>query len=275
MTPVVNRPTAIGLSVVLHLAVLCAGLIVWPWAARGPVVTVTPVTLLSSVDAQAAASSGQSPTPQEAQTETPEEVAPPEPAATQPAPQPRPAAAPPKAAPAPKPAPKAPTPAPKTAARPSRQSSSFDPDKLAQELKTPPGGSPKSSARRGDPLESVERNLAGADTEASTTDALLAIGSKIAQHWNISCASAEDRAVVVRLRIELARDGSLLNVDLVDYDSLNAIGDGHVKAAATSAISAARAASPFLGLPQESYGRWRRYVYTFPASEICARKFGR
>jgi len=81
----------LAISLLLHVTVLTAGMIAWPWLGKTKVVQVTPVTLLTAQQLEKLTAAEQSPTPQEAKTEEPDLAA----KAEQPAPKPEPAPTPP------------------------------------------------------------------------------------------------------------------------------------------------------------------------------------
>ena len=277
----VNRPTAFGLSAVLHVSLLCVGLFAWPFMASQQPVHVTPVTLLTSTRNEPLRAAEEAPAPQEAQVVTPEPAAPiapppppkPEPVVKPPAPPP----APPKVAPSPKPVAKVAPPTPsRTAAVTGANPKPVNLDALAQSLaKTAPAApSPPSGAKAG-PTQAeldAEARQAEGQARAAMQDAFGQIVKKIGDAWNVSCANSADLSVVVRLRIDLNADGGLVRAKLEDYPSIDAIQDARVRAAALSALSAAQAAAPFSGLPKPIYGEWRSRVYRFPASDICAQR---
>ncbi|MEI7932438.1 MAG: hypothetical protein WCI21_05215, partial [Alphaproteobacteria bacterium] len=68
----VNRPTALGLSILLHASLLLAGLIAWPWAAHREQIHVTPVTLMTAAEIAPLRAAEEADAPQEAQVEKPE-----------------------------------------------------------------------------------------------------------------------------------------------------------------------------------------------------------
>lgn len=275
----VNRPTSLGLSALLHASFLALGFIGALFMRGGEEVVITPVTLIGPDTLVDPGFAEASLVPEEAMTEDPIEILPPEPVAEVPAPDPKPA---PKAAPTPKvaPTPKSPpavaakgkTPATKSAAP------AFDMSKLEQDLATPrPTGAQRSGGRQG-PSQSqreLEARLSEGQARAATANAINAIGSKIADNWNISCATAEDRAITIKLRLELTRDGKISRVALADFPRVEAISDPRLRAAAIAALSAAQAAAPFEGLPEQTYSQWRSLTPVFPASEECARRMGR
>lgn len=276
----VNRPTALGLSILLHGGLLLAGFIAWPFAAQRPPVHITPVTLMTAAEIAPLREAEEAPEPQQAQVEKPE----PAPAKAQPPPKPTPPAPKPPA-PLPPPKPAKPEPAPKPVAKAVAPAKPTKPEPkplnlndlartLAAAAPPSPPLRPVAAAPKGPTQaekDAMARQAEG-EARAAAANALTAIGNKIADNWNLSCASAEDRSIVVRLRIDLGVNGGLINVKPDKYDRVEDIADPKVRAAAIGAVSAARAAAPFTGLPPESYSEWRTHLYTFPASELCAER---
>src|SRR5690349_14701471 len=106
-----NYAGVLFLSLILHVVVLGAGLVHWPWLGKTKIVQVTPVTLLTSNEMAKLMAAARSETPQQAKAEDPVAEAPPE----APVPEPQPTPPEPAPAPKPKPAPKLPTPPQKLA----------------------------------------------------------------------------------------------------------------------------------------------------------------
>lgn len=289
-------------SIALHVIVLGAGLISWPWLGKTKVIPATPVTLLTSAQMEKLMAAQESPEPQHAQTEepvpdaqpeppTPEpSPAPPEPApAPQPAPQPKAPKAPPT--PAPQPAPKAPppkpapTPAPKAPPppktppakpTPARPDPGFDLDALAASLqKNRPqksSGAARSAADKG--MAQIEADLraraAEGDSRAAINDFTSAVADQLGRAWRPNCGVEGTSTLRIRVRLRLNRDGSLIDAKLVDYPSEASISDPVTRAAATRALSAVSASAPFRGLPPvEAYDKWKTFIVTFAGRDAC------
>ena len=145
-------------------------------------------------------------------------------------------------------------------------------DALAQSLAKTAAATPAppSGARAGPTQaekDAAQRQAEGA-ARAATANALQAIGAKIADHWNLNCAS--DRNITVTLRLDLNRDGSLVPLSDDAYKAILTLPDARISAATLNAYSAAQAASPFTGLPEQTYSDWRSKSYVFKASDVCA-----
>lgn len=269
-------------SALLHAGLLAAGMVSWPWARRIEQVQVTPVTLLTTEELARLTAAAQSPTPEPAEVEDPLETAPPdaafeEPAPVAPEPPPAPAA---KAAPKAEPKPAKPVEKtapgkaePKTSAAARPPSPNVDLNALAESIaKTArPSGPTRSAAPKGPtrPETDLQARPPDGAARATTQTAMNGIVARLQRVWNPNCAVEAAAGVQVRVRLQLAMDGRLTRAELVDYRDVNAIGDPVVRAAAIRAMSAVSAASPYPGLPQETYDDWRSFVVNFNAKAAC------
>lgn len=275
MSVAVDRPTALGASFVLHAIVLGFGFVAAYFFAGGEEVRITPVSLIGPEIAGTPAFAEKADEPEMAMTENPLEDLPPTPVGEDPNPRPESPPSPNQSTRAAAPPRQAPSAAPTKAE--TRTQSNFDFDSLSDELtSTRAGGQQRSGGQRGPSQLSrdLEQSLSEGQARAQTDNALRIILDRIGDAWNVSCATAEDRNVVVRLRMNLSREGGLESVRLEDYPNVDAINDPRIRAAAISALSAARAAAPFAGLPEQTYSDWRSRRYVFPASDICAERMG-
>ena len=275
--------TALVISAIVHVAVIGAALIPWPWARELKVGAVVPVNIVSRIPANPRPAV-EGPTEQPAQTETPEPEAPLEPAAAaqpetpapepQPQPQPQPKAPTPKPAPAPKPAPeKAPPkkaeparsppakPAPPTPAPP-KKDSGLDLDALADSLK----GSQSSSAARGRNRPETARDSRNTTGSGVSAAAMSGLAEELQRRWNPNCEVEGAREVRVRVTFRLSSDGRV--VGDVEAGGQERSSDPVVRAAAERAIRAVYGAAPFTTLPREFYGA--PIAVSFNAAQACA-----
>ena len=283
-----DRYPAYAASAGLHLIVLLAGVIAWPWMASTKIMAVTPVTLVTRAEVTDLRAAEKAETVQEAAIETPVESAPPEvvtpppPAPAKPPlakPQPTPKPVPPKLAPAkPSPAfnldqlaasvskakPQKPTPAAKPAP-------SLDLDALAASVGKSPSSAKPSSAPKGATraqTDLVARQAVGAG-KGATVDQLEAISAKLGRLWNPNCGVEGSANVVVKIRLTLDPNGRLLRAVLVDEQRINGSGDSVLRAAATRALTAVARAAPYDELPSEDFANWRSFVVAFDARQQC------
>lgn len=278
-----DRYPAYAASAGLHLIVLLAGVIAWPWMAPTKIMTVTPVTLVSRAEVTDLRAAEKAETVQEATIETPVETAPPEvvtpppPAPAKPQPTPKPV--PPKPVPT-KPAPafnldqlaasvsKAKPQKPTPAAKPAP---SLDLDALAASVGKSPSSAKPSSAPKGATraqTDLVARQAVGAG-KGATVDQLAAISAKLGRLWNPNCGVEGSANVVVKIRLTLDPNGRLLRAVLVDEQRINGSGDSVLRAAATRALTAVARAAPYDELPSEDFANWRSFVVAFDARQQC------
>lgn len=277
-----DRYPAYAASAGLHLIVLLAGVIAWPWMAPIKIMTVTPVTLVTQAEVTDLRAAEKAETVQEAAIEAPVETAPPEvvtpppPAKTQPTPQPAPKPLTAKPAPAfnldqlaasvSKAKPQKPTPTPA-----SKPAPSLDLDALAASVgkstsSPKPSSAPKGATRAQTDL--VSRQAVGAGRGA-TVDQLAAISAKLGRLWNPNCGVEGSANVVVKVRLTLDPNGRLLRAALVDEQRINGSGDSVLRAAATRALTAVARAAPYDELPSEDFASWRSFVVAFDARQQC------
>jgi len=278
-----DRYPAYAASAGLHLIVLLAGVIAWPWMAPTKIMAVTPVTLVTRAEVTDLRAAEKAETVQEAAIETPVETAPPEvvtppppaPAKPQPAAKPEP----------PKPAPAKPAPAfnldqlaasvskakPQKLAPAAKPAPSLDLDALAASVgksasSAKPSSAPKGATRAQTDL--VARQAVGAG-KGATVDQLAAISAKLGRLWNPNCGVEGSANVVVKIRLTLDPNGRLLRAVLVDEQRINGSGDSVLRAAATRALTAVARAAPYDELPSEDFANWRSFVVAFDARQQC------
>ena len=200
----------------------------------------------------------------------PEPVIEPEPApVAEPEPEPAPKA--PEAEPEPAPEPEAPPPVP--LAKPPPKKPSFDKllkDLAQEETPEPPQATPPDEEES---FEDLLASIAGAEkeppTEAATHVPLTgplrqtitdAIKQKVERNWSVPAGVLDAGELVVTLRIQLAPDGSVRRVEIVDPG-----GGGNYRTMAESGRRAVLKASPFDALTRyvDKYEGWRDITMTF------------
>ena len=270
----VNFAPALVAALVLHLAVLVGGLVVWPH--KDPPILPTGVTTVTVVDAPAAdlrpavaaeeiaLAAAEAPVP-EAALEPPSPVASPEPPA--PAPPPQPAAAKPsltRPSPSAKPAPAKPP--PKAAAKPT--SPGLDLEALTTSLaKSARAGGARSSAPKG--ANRAETALAARQgkgaADAALSDASALVGERLNRMWNPNCSVEGAGAVIVRVQFNLTEEGELDGPpQLLDHGS-----SAVWQAAADRAVRAVAQAAPYKELPKASYKQWKSFRARFNGEQAC------
>jgi protein TonB len=252
-------PSAVA-AVGLHLAVLVAGMLVWPWGKPMQIANVTAITLTPAPAA---------PPPPALQAPEPQTAAAPEPV-----PKPRPPKPPPPR-PQPTPAPVKPTPPPPNidpkgipkpvAAKPKPA----EPDFLSSLTTSLDKTTTKpSAAAKGPPrLETAPVARTDPGAEQATANAAEAVGARLNRIWNKSCGVEGFRDVVIRVKFSLTPEGALQGVpDVMDKGPP---GNSVWQAAADRAVRAVVQAAPFTELPRASYGQWKTFNAVFDGKVAC------
>ncbi len=284
-----SRSPALIASVALHLAVLGAGFIVWPFASKPiQMAASVPITIVSKAppDAPTAPVLAPEPTPETSPAPSPEPTpAPPPPAPPTPAPKPVPT--PPKPVPIPAPAPKPPpasSPTPRkveskpvdlTALAASLPQSKAQPNKAARaakpfDLAALAATLPKSGGAKGAPHPATAPTVAPGPPRPLSGDELGAVTSKLMRLWNPNCGVEGADKVVIRVGIHLTPDGHLARPpELLDRAVVDA-GGPVAQAAAQRALNAVVRGEPYTELPRDHYAEWKDFNARFPGKEACA-----
>jgi protein TonB len=265
------RPALAG-SVILHLAVLGAGLIALP---KSPmkISAAVPVTIVNRAPTPDVRPAIEAPAPEEAATPEPAPEPTPEPPAPEP-PAPTPAPTPPRPAP--------PPPPPKAAATPRPQPPALDLDALASRLpRTQPqprqptldlnalaSRMPRTAAPRGDarPETATEARPAVGAAQGLTADEASLLAAKLIRLWRPNCVAEGAADIQVRVNIQLTPTGELAAPPrIIGAQSNNPLWS----AAAQRALSAVRQGEPYDELPRARYAQWKDINFNFNARQAC------
>jgi outer membrane biosynthesis protein TonB len=286
------------ISIALHLAILLWAVVLFPagQALDGPMIQDVPIDILTPSEftkikagmADAKDEAPLAPKPEEPKPQAVSEKEPPKPpdipAAVPPPPQPQAKAPePPESAPEPKPEkaekPKAPepkkaeakpdkpvkeTPKPKPAPQ-AEKKHDFNADRIAALLNKIPDAAkqPKSAdAPQDTPKKPVHGQSSGTEKVMSVNE-IDALRAKIAQCWSPPPGGLGADAIIVKVRLQLNEDGSLIG-----YPSVaNSGGSPFFQAAADSAVRAVFQCQPYT-LPSEKYSVWRDIILTFDPRQM-------
>lgn len=89
------------------------------------------------------------------------------------------------------------------------------------------------------------------------------IRGQISRHWAVPAGVMEAENMVIELRLSLARDGTVTRVTIVDQARYQKPKESAFRAAADSALRAARQASPLQDLPLKQYDMWKELELSF------------
>ena len=273
---------ALVASACLHVAVLAAAMIAWPWLSKDMQIgKVVPVTLVTSGAPAEMAPAIKAPEATPATAETPVAAAPPEPAPITPAPPTPPAAAAaPRPAAAAKPNQAKPTPSlrptPSTAqAKPAKPGLDLDALMASVNASAQRPSARESSGAQGanhPPTAQIAQDGHGTDDHISASE-LDALKSKLEKLWNPNCRVEGAAGVNVKVHIRLTSQGWLAAMpELVDQGNIQSSGDAMLIASAQRALSAVSAGQPYTELNPDHYAGWREMKVTFNAKQACARQ---
>ena len=189
----------------------------------------------------------------------------------QPKPEPKPKTEPPKEAPkqaAKKPDPKPAKPkqasAPKKPAPPAKKRD-FDTDRIAVLLNKIPDAANAPAPvvpSDGTPSRKVRGQSNGTEATMSVNE-IDALRARIAQCWSVPPGGLGAEQIVVKLRLQLKEDGTLLGYPTVANSGTSPF----FQAAADSAVRAVYQCQPY-ALPSEKYALWRDMILNFDPSEM-------
>ena len=156
--------------------------------------------------------------------------------------------------------PKKPKPAPEAKKR------DFNADRISALLNKIPDQS-QSTPKAADTPPEAKKETHGQSTGTEMTmsvNEIDALRAKIAQCWSPPPGGLGAEHIVVRLRMQLNEDGSLVGYPSVE----NGGGSGFFQAAADSAVRAVYQCQPYSSLPADKYAVWRDIILNFDPSQM-------
>jgi outer membrane biosynthesis protein TonB len=156
--------------------------------------------------------------------------------------------------------PKKPKPAPEAKKR------DFNADRISALLnKIPDQSQPTPKAADTPPEAKKKTHGQSTGTEMTmSVNEIDALRAKIAQCWSPPPGGLGAEHIVVRLRMQLNEDGSLVGYPSVE----NSGGSGFFQAAADSAVRAVYQCQPYSSLPADKYAVWRDLILNFDPSQM-------
>ena len=94
-----------------------------------------------------------------------------------------------------------------------------------------------------------------------------ALKAQIFDCWSIPLGLPYNENLLVRIKLKLKPDGTILKAEILDHERLNMPGQGYYKVLAESALRAVRLCEP-LKVPSDGYERWRELILNFDAREM-------
>ena len=94
-----------------------------------------------------------------------------------------------------------------------------------------------------------------------------ALKSQIFSCWSIPLGLPNNENLLVRIKVKIKPDGTILNIEILNHERLNMPGQGFYKVLAESVLRAIKLCQP-LTLPADGYERWKELILSFDAREM-------
>jgi hypothetical protein len=141
----------------------------------------------------------------------------------------------------------------------------FDPNKIAALIdKSKKDNSEINKKTSLTPTQSQQKNFVTGSLTLSEQDA---IKTQIFKCWNIPIGLPYNENLLVRIRLKLNIDGSVISSEIVDAGRMNTPGQNYYKILAESALRAVKLCNP-LKVPSKNYEKWKDMQLNFDAKEM-------
>ena len=140
----------------------------------------------------------------------------------------------------------------------------FDPNSIAALIDKSKEESAETNKKINKVTQDQERNVENAGLTLSEEDALKA---QIFGCWSIPLGLPYNENLLVRIKLQLKPDGSVIKSEILDHARMNRPGQGFYKVLAESALRAVKLCQP-LRVPSTGYERWKELQLNFDAREM-------
>ena len=140
----------------------------------------------------------------------------------------------------------------------------FDPNNIAALIDKSKEESAEITKKTNDITQDQVKNFENTGLTLSEEDALKA---QIFGCWSIPLGLPYNENLLVRIRLELEPDGSVVKSEILDHARMNRPGQGFYKVLAESALRAIKLCQP-LRVPSTGYERWKELQLNFDAREM-------
>ena len=140
----------------------------------------------------------------------------------------------------------------------------FDPNNIAALIDKSKEESAETTNKTNKITQSNQKNITTSALTLSEEDALKA---QIFGCWSIPLGLPYNENLLVRIKLSLKPDGTLINSEILDHARMNKPGQGFYKVLAESALRAIRLCQP-LRVPSTGYERWKDLQLNFDAREM-------
>ena len=140
----------------------------------------------------------------------------------------------------------------------------FDPNNIAALIDKSKVESAETLKKTDKITQDQDRNIKNSGLSLSEEDALKA---QIFGCWSIPLGLPYNEDLLVRIKLELKPDGSVISSEILDHARMNKPGQGFYKVLAESALRAIKLCQP-LRVPSTGYERWKDLQLNFDAREM-------
>ncbi len=140
----------------------------------------------------------------------------------------------------------------------------FDPNNIAALIDKSKVESAETLKKTDKITQDQDRNIENTGLSLSEEDALKA---QIFGCWSIPLGLPYNEDLLVRIKLELKPDGSVISSEILDHARMNKPGQGFYKVLAESALRAIKLCQP-LRVPSTGYERWKDLQLNFDAREM-------
>ena len=140
----------------------------------------------------------------------------------------------------------------------------FDPDQIAALIDKSKVETAETTRKSAKLTQSQEKNTITSGLTLSEEDALKA---QIFGCWSIPLGLPYNENLLVRIKLKLKSDGTVIKSEILDHARMNTPGQGFYKVLAESALRAIRLCQP-LRVPTTGYERWKDLQLNFDANEM-------
>jgi hypothetical protein len=140
----------------------------------------------------------------------------------------------------------------------------FDPSNIAALIDKSKEESAQTTKKSNKITQDQEKNVDFTGLSLSEEDALKA---QIFGCWSIPLGLPYNENLLVRIKLQLKPDGSIIKSEILDHARMNKPGQGFYKVLAESALRAVKLCQP-LRVPSAGYERWKELQLNFDAREM-------
>ena len=140
----------------------------------------------------------------------------------------------------------------------------FDPNEIAALIDKSKEELAETTVKSNKVTQSRDKNMNMSGLTLSEEDALKA---QIFGCWSIPLGLPYNENLLVRIKLKLKPDGSVVKTEILDHARMNTPGQGFYKVLAESALRAIKLCQP-LRVPSTGYERWKDLQLNFDAREM-------